>query len=150
MIRSQSRSAVAAGLLLAFLVISCTGLVPVNTTPHEAQPQPGTVHLIAEPPQAPYPVVIRHMSGDDASGVYHEFAEGKTILIVFSNLPGQKGVQVNGQACEGRYLLSTGIETDVLLVLGDGSCRIEVIGSHAEGSVHSDAPTEPKVGGDPS
>lgn len=137
-------------VIFAFVLAGCGGsLAPVNTSPHEALPLPGTVHLVSAPAQAPYPVVIRHMSGDDASGAYHEFVEGETILVVFSNLPGEKGVQVNGRACDGRYMLTTGFETDVLLRLGDGTCRVEVLGSHAEGSVHSDPPTEPKVGANP-
>jgi hypothetical protein len=86
------------------------------------------------------------MTDNDPSGVYHEFAKGETILIVFTNLPGEKGVHVNGRACDGRYMLTSGVETDLLLVLGDGTCRIEVLRSHPEGIIHSDPPTEPKVG----
>ena len=56
-------------------------------------------------------------------------------------------IQMNGQACEGRYTIESRVETDVLLHFGAGSCRIEVVGAHAEGSVHTDLPTEPKVDG---
>ena len=104
------------------------------------------MHLVADPPRAPYPLVIRHVSGVEASGVYHEFALGETVLVVFATLPGEKGVQVNGRACAGRYELTTGVETDLLLVLGIDACQIEVVGSHPEGTVHFDLPTEPKVG----
>ena len=51
--------------LFAFVLAGCGALAPLNTSPHEALPLPGTVHLVSAPAQAPYPVVIRHMSGDD-------------------------------------------------------------------------------------
>lgn len=134
-------------LLAAVTLASCARLTPsTEPTPHEALPLPGTLHLVADPPQAPYPLIIRHMSGVDASGVYHEFAPGETVLVVFANLPGKKGVQVNGRTCVGRYELTTGVETDLLLVLGIDACQIQVVGSHAEGTVHFDPYTEPEVG----
>ncbi len=92
-------------------------------------------------------MVLRYLSGGSASRAYHEFAWGDTILVVFSSLPGEEGIQVNGQACDGRYTLQTKLETDLLLFLGDGTCRVEVVGTHPEGTVHSDPPTEPNVDG---
>jgi hypothetical protein len=138
--------AAASIVLLAVVLSACTqGLDRADPTLSEALPAPGSIHLISDPPQAPYPVTIRYLNGGDASGAYHDFAQGETILIVFSNLPGERGIQVNGRACEGRYTLETGVETDLLLVLGDEGCRVEVTGSHREGSVHSNAPTDPEV-----
>jgi hypothetical protein len=104
------------------------------------------MHLVADPPQAPYPLIIRHLSGVEVSGVYHEIAAGETVLVVFPSLPGEKGVEVNGRACAGRYELATGVEIDLLLVLGVDACHIQVVGSHPEGTVHFDPVTEPEVG----
>jgi hypothetical protein len=92
-------------------------------------------------------VTIRWLNGGSVSGVYHEFARGEAILIVSSTLPGTEGVEVNGQACQGLYTIEARVETDLLLHLDDGSCRVEVLGSHPEGAVHTDRPTDPKVDG---
>jgi len=127
--------------LLAFALVGCE---PRNAG---EQPAPGSIHLVSEPPQAPYPVILRYLSGGGVSRAYHEFAQGETMLVVFSSLPGVEGIQVNGRECEGRYTLETRVETDLVLVLGDGTCRVQVIGSHPEGAVHSDPPTDPKVDG---
>ena len=104
------------------------------------------MHLVADPPQAPYRLIIRHMSGADPSSVFHEFGPGETVLVVFSNLPGEKGVEVNGRTCTGRYEVATGVETDLVLTLGTDECAIRVVASHPQGTLHSDPPTEPKVG----
>ena len=131
-------------IVAALLALALAGCEPLIAN---EPPSPGSIHLVSEPPQAPYPVILRYLSGGSVSRVYHEFAQGETILVVFSSLPGEEGIQVNGRACEGRYTLETRVETDLLLVLGDGTCRVRVIGSHPEGAVHTDAPTEPKVDG---
>jgi hypothetical protein len=130
--------AAAVVLLLATVLVGCQ---PGVNEP----PLPGSMHIQSEPPQAPESVTLRYLS-PGVSGVYHEFAQGETVLVVFSSLPGEYGVQVNGQACDGRFTIETRVETDVLLVLGAGSCRLEVLGSHPEGSVHTDPPTDPTVG----
>ena len=133
-------------MLVAAVVVACAGPnTSDRSTPFEAQPLPGTIHLVSVPAQVPYEVVIRHLRGDDASRVYHQFPAGTAILVVFATLPGELGVQLNGLACVGRYELVTRMETDVVLRLAGDRCSIDTIGRHPEGSIHTDPPTEPKV-----
>jgi hypothetical protein len=52
---------------------------------------------------------------------------------------------VNGASCEGQWAIEENVETDVLVHLGDSPCRVEVMGSHEIGSVHTDPPTDPEL-----
>jgi hypothetical protein len=133
-----------ATILLGLLVAGCELMGGEQTIVGE--PIPGSFRLVTDPPVAPFPVTIRYLIGGDASRAYHEFSAGERILVVFTTLPGEEGVQVNGRACEGRYTIAAGLETDVLVVLRGESCRVEVTGSHPEGLVHTDPFTKPKLG----
>jgi hypothetical protein len=128
-------------LAIPLLAAALAGCQPGVNEP----PLPGTVHIRSEPATAQEPVTLRYVLAGGVSRVYHEFALGETVLVVFSSLPGEHGLQLNGRDCDGRFTIETGVETDLLLVLGDGTCRLALIGSHLEGTVHTDPPTDPKV-----
>jgi hypothetical protein len=127
-------------LLIAAFAIACG---PRNV----GDPLPGYVRLVADPPQASIPVTVwfRDPSGTDLSTVFFEFAAGDPILIVFPSTPGNSGLQVNDDPCDGEWAIQSQVETDVILHLDEGSCRVEVVGSHPFGSVHTDPQTEPKL-----
>lgn len=127
-------------ILIAALAIACG---PRNV----GDPLPGYVHLVADPPHASIPVTVwfRDPGGTKLSTVFFEFPAGDPILIVFPSTPGSSGLQVNDDPCDGELAILSQVETDVILHLGENPCRVEVVGSHPFGSVHTDPPTEPKL-----
>jgi hypothetical protein len=135
-------------LVAGLTVAACSALRPTVEPPIAGDPF-GYVHIASSPPLAPFPVTVRfrNPSGGSVSRVSFEFDPGETVLIVFPGTPGDNGLEVNGASCEGQWALEENVETDVLLQLDDVACRVEVVGSHAIGSVHTDPPTEPQLDG---
>ena len=135
--------------ILVALVSACAPReLPSRPPIAEEHPGPGEIHLVSQPRQAPYPLVLRYLSpGGDVSRVYHEFSRDEDVLVIFTDLPGERGIQTNGHACEGRYMVETAVQTDLLLHLGDGTCRVEVLGPHPQGKVHRGTQAEPRVDG---
>jgi hypothetical protein len=114
------------------------------------EPLPGYVHLVGEPPQAKIPIRFRYRDPDfplNLSTVYFDFAAGQTILIVAPSTAGVSALQMNDTPCAGLWPIRSQVETDVVLHLDGGACRVEVIGSHPFGTVHTDPQTEPQVDG---
>ena len=109
-------------------------------------PLPGYVHLVADPPHAGIPVTVwfRDPGGTNLSTIFFEFPAGDLILIVFPGTLGNSALQVNDDPCDGEWAILSQVETDVILHLDEGSCRVGVVGSHPFGSVHTDPQTEPK------
>ena len=136
-------------LLLAIVVLLLVGCAaqPVEppTAPAESteptmvgEPLPGSFHMTSDPPQAPYAMTIRL---DDIGGPSRrtaEFAEGGEVVVDWSTLPlpPAKWIEVNGQDCEGTFTVQARFETDLLLILIDDTCRVEVIGTHIEDGPH--------------
>lgn len=127
-------------LLIAAFAIACG-------PPNAGDPLPGYVHLVADPPHASIPVTVwfRDPGGTILSTVFFEFPAGDPILIVFPSTPGNSALQVNDDPCDGEWAILSQVETDVILHLAESSCRVEVVGSHPFGSVHTDPQTEPKL-----
>jgi hypothetical protein len=59
---------------------------------------------------------------------------GATVVIDRSLLPEPHGIAVNGQRCEGEFSITTGVETDLVLTVGSGGCRVTTIASHPDGA----------------
>lgn len=99
------------------------------------EPLPGSFYLTSDPPLAPYALTIRIAQVGGVSGRSEQFEEGDEVLVNWSDLPlpEEKWIDVNGQKCEGTFGIEARIETDLLLVLTDDGCRVEVLGSHPEG-----------------
>jgi len=127
----------------------CTVIPPVSPTV-VGDASPGYVHIVAAPPQSTIPLRVWFRDpgfADNLSTVHFEFQPGERILIVFPSTPGtgNGALQVNDHACVGGWSIASNVETDVLLHLDDASCRVEVLGSHRFGDVHTDPQTEPKL-----
>jgi hypothetical protein len=127
----RTRSAVSS-LLLAVVSIGCMTEPPVHSA------LPGSFYLTSDPPLAPNRLTIRE---DDIGGPSRrtaQFDEGDTIVVKWSTLPlpPEKWIEVNGEDCEGTFGIQARIETDLLLILTDDACRVELLGSHPEGGPH--------------
>jgi hypothetical protein len=107
----------------------------------------GNVRIVSAPAQSSFPVTIwfRDPGFGTRSTVSFEFTAGEPILIVFPSTPGNGALQVNDNACTGWWSISSKIETDVRLQFDEASCRVDVVGTHPVGAVHTDPPTEPKI-----
>lgn len=132
MTRAPSSSALLP-LLLALVSIACT----------VGSALPGSYYLTSDPPLAPYRLSIREddVGVDDVSGPHRRtatFEAGQEVVLDWSTLPlpQQKWIEVNGQDCEGRFDIQARVQTDLLLILTDDVCRIEVLGLHPEGAPH--------------
>lgn len=141
-------------LLLALVSIGCTSeptdptdppATPPSTQPTEStgppihgEPLPGSFYLTSDPPFAPYALTIRVDHIDGPSGRNEQFDEGDEVVVAWSTLPlpYPKWIEINGQDCEGTFGIQARIETDLLLILTDDACRVEVLGSHPEGGAH--------------
>lgn len=134
-LRRPSR-ATALSLLLALVSIGCTS--EPTDPPIHGDPLPGSFYLTSDPPLAPYAVTIRSAHLGGVSGRFAQFEAGKEVVVNWSDLPlpEEKWIEVNGRNCEGTFGMEERIETDLLLVLTDDTCRVEVLGSHPEGGPH--------------
>jgi hypothetical protein len=129
-------------LLLGLASIGCVHTPTVPPVPPEptqaAEPLPGAFHLTSAPESAPYPLTVRI---DDIGGPSRraaEFEEGDQVVVDWSTLPlpPAKWIEVNGNDCEGTFGIRPRSETDLLLILADDGCRVQVLGVHAEGASH--------------
>lgn len=92
--------------------------------------------MTALPPRALSALTLQYIGSDGAvSGVQDEFVVGSLVVVDRPNLPGQMGVRVNSVACEGRFSIDSGFETDVILLLGVNPCRVELVGTHPVGTM---------------
>jgi len=71
-------------------------------------------------------------------GISAEIEEGDEVVSDWSDLPlpEVKWIEVNGQDCEGTFGVRARFETDLLLILTNDACHIQVLGSHPEGGSH--------------
>ena len=122
-------------LVLALVSIGCMPRPPEPTL--IGDPLPGSIHLTSIPPRAPRPLSIRidRMGGP---GISAEIEEGDEVVSDWSDLPlpEVKWIEVNGQDCEGTFGVRARFETDLLLILTNDACHIQVLGSHPEGGSH--------------
>ncbi len=134
-LRSRSRSAV----LPLLLALACVGCASQRMEPTEptfiAEPSPGSFYLTSDPPLAQYPFTFRVEEIGGPSRRSEQFDEGDEVVINWTTLPlpEAKWIEVNGQDCEGTFGIEAGMETDLLLILTDDGCRVEVVGSHPVG-----------------
>jgi hypothetical protein len=117
--------------LLALVAVGCAPL------PH-GEPLPGSFHMTSDPPLAPHPLSIRSDDIGGPSGRSAEFEAGDEVVVDWSTLPlpEVKWIEVNGRDCEGTFTIQERVEIDLMLILIDGACRIEVLGTHPEGGPH--------------
>ncbi len=116
-------------------------MVQPNVSPEPTlvgEPLPGSFHLTSDPRLAPYALTIRIDEAGGPSLRTAEFAQGDEVVVDWSTLPLPlaKWIEVNGQDCEGTFAIQERIETDLLLILMDDICRVEVLGMHLEGGPH--------------
>lgn len=123
-------------LLLALLSPGCLSQPPEPTLLGE--PDPGSFHLTAEPPLAPYFLSIRADEAGGPSRRNAQFDGGDQVVVDWSTLPlpQVKWIEVNGRDCEGTFGIKERAETDLLLILAGDVCRVEVLGTHPEGGPH--------------
>lgn len=128
-----------AALVAAAAVAACTK--PLESFP---EPLPGTMHIESDPARAPVSTSLRYLlPGGDISRVRDNFAGGQKIQVTRSSLPGEHGVEFNGQRCNGRFTISARVETDVLLILRRGECQLKVVGTHREDEPHPPSSSAP-------
>ncbi len=145
------RGPASAGLLVgsgAVLLVGCTFQSVTPTV--VGDPSPGYVRIVSNPPQSTTPLTIRFRDAGfpgNPSTVYFEVAAKERVLIVHPSTPGNGALQVNDTPCDGGWSIASNVETDVVVHLAEASCRVEVVGSHAVGVVHTDPQTEPQVDG---
>lgn len=123
-------------MLVAALAIGCTlHTNPPTQVPTHGEPLPGSFHLTASPPLAPFELTIRADDIGGPSGRSAQFEEGEEIVVMWSTLPlpEEKWIEVNGEDCDGTFRIQARIETDLLLVLTDDGCHVQVVGSHPQG-----------------
>jgi hypothetical protein len=142
LLRTRVRSFTRVGIVSASLL----GCQPTIV----ADPSPGYVHIVSLPPRSTSPVTIwfRDPGHNQLSTVSFDFAAAERILIVFPSTPsapGNQALQVNDMPCDGTWAITSNVETDVLLIVEDASCRTEVLGTHTVGTVHTHPQTEPNV-----
>lgn len=136
-----------AATFVATIVSGCSLLESPSPTAI-GDPSPGYVRIVSIPPQSGFPITIRFRDpgfAGDLSTVYFEYPPEERILLVFPSTPGNRALQVNDNPCEGGWSITSNVETDVLLHFDEASCRVDVVGSHAVGAVHTDPQTEPKL-----
>jgi hypothetical protein len=139
--------------LVGIAAVSACSPVASGVPQVVVDPLPGYLHLAAEPAKATVPVRIRYADPGhpgNLSTVYYDFAAGQPILVVAPSTPSAPGnlaILMNETQCVGSWPIESQVETDVVLHFDASSCRVEVIGSHPYGAIHTDAPTEPKVDG---
>jgi hypothetical protein len=121
--------------VLALLSIGCTARP--TEPPIVGEPLPGSIHLTAIPPRAPRPLSLR-VETIGGPGISVEIEERDEIVADWGALPlpEEKWIEVNGQDCEGTFGVRERFETDLLLVLTDDACRVQVLGVHPEGGSH--------------
>jgi hypothetical protein len=106
-----------------------------------AEPAPGHVRIVSRPAAPSFPIEIRfHAVGPGGpSRDFFEFAVNERILIVFPGVPPtSSSLQINGVRCGGQWTFEPSVETDVVLSFDDASCRTDVLGKHAWGTVHNE------------
>lgn len=124
------------------LVVLALGFIGCMPRPPEptliGDPLPVRFHLTSVPPRAPRPLTIREDGTGGPSGHSEQFEVGDEIVVDWVTLPFPPGkwIEINGQDCEGTFDLRERFETDLLLILTDSVCRVQVLGSHPEGGSH--------------
>lgn len=146
-----NRLPVVVGLFFVLALLAACSALRVPQTPVAiGDPSPGYVRITAVPPQASFPVTVwfRDPKFGGLSTVSFDFAVNEPILIVFPSTPttpGNVALQVNDNPCEGTWSVTSMTETDLLLQFDEDSCRVDVVGSHVFGEVHTDPQTEANV-----
>jgi hypothetical protein len=128
----RSRWIVLSGLVVS--TASCGWLPRPTATSQsgvELVPGPGYFHVTAEPPLADAVIEIRSIGSDgEASGVVDSFQPGDVIEVDRAALAGQRGLSVDGFACDGRFQVVEEMVTEVLLSLRDDGCRLTTVRIH--------------------
>lgn len=139
---ARSRSALLP-LLVVLTFIGCTARPTQPPQPTEppivGDPLPGSFYMTSDPPLAPHPLSIRIDDIGGPSGRSQQFEEGDVVVVNWSTLPlpGVKWIQINGKDCDGTFGIQARFETDLLLILTEDVCHVEVLGSHPEGGPHT-------------
>ena len=123
---------------------ACEPLAAIMATPpplfDEHMPGPGTLYLTSLPRKATMDVVIRHIRDGERSSHEDRVPAGVPIVVEMTNLPGTADrLEVNGVVCDGSYPIQENMETDVVVILADAGCRVEVRRVHAQNApVHGE------------
>ena len=99
------------------------------------------VHLILDPPQAPRDLILSYFKeGNEPSSMRDSFVMGEQVVVDRPVLPGIRGIEVNGQVCDGRFEIVSNIETDIELKVDAAACSIRILGMHStEDSGHTNS-----------
>jgi hypothetical protein len=129
------RIGAAIGLLATLAVAACSLLPPVGGSEFidgtEGVGAIGYFHGVGDPTQAQATVRVGSFGNDGIpSEVTHNFSTGDTIDFEGVGYVGSRGILVDGQECEGSIPIEQERVTEVVLHLGNGPCRVTVIGLH--------------------
>ncbi len=105
---------------------------PAPTAADADMPGPGQLHLTAVPEEASVELVIRYVRDGDPSRVEDRVPAGAPVLIERTTLPHpRERLEVDGAICDGTYPIEALMETDVVVIVDDAGCRVEVRRIHA-------------------
>ena len=125
-----------------FAVIGCrTSALPTSTL-GEAVPPGGIFHLTLEPTLAPRDLVLRYFAeGQAPSSIRDSFVAGEAVVVDRPLLPGTRGIELDGEICEGRYVIASDVETDIVLTPTPAGCKVTTVGTHVAGEIdHANSP----------
>jgi hypothetical protein len=74
--------------------------------------------------------------GKEPSSVEDAFVTGAEVVVDRPLLPGIRGIVVNGQVCDGTYVIESNVETDIELTVRIDGCSIRTLGTHPADQVN--------------
>jgi hypothetical protein len=99
----------------------------------------GSFHFVAEPPVAAEPLSVRlRMEDGTSSARSFDFAVGDVVTDSPTDVPGRRGVVVNGRSCAGEFIVEAGRTTEVTIRLVGDTCTVVQTGVHEEAHAASD------------
>ncbi len=73
------------------------------------------LHLTSDPGNAGQNLVLRYFEeGEEPSRVSDEFVTGAEVVVDRPTGVGTKGIQLNGENCDGRFVVEPNMETDIV------------------------------------
>lgn len=92
------------------------------------EPQPGGFTLTTDPAKATVAWEFGTVTGDSVSTVSDRFAQGQTVKLSRTELPGSYQLLVNGAICDGSFDMVESLRTIVVATIGGKTCALETVG----------------------